>query len=524
MADYVIIGAGAAGCVLANRLSADPSVKVLLLEAGQRDSHFKIHIPATYGAGLFKSAIDWNYNTVRQPNMDNRQLFWPRGKVLGGSTSINAMIYIRGNRWDYDHWRELGNPNWGYSDVLPYFKKSEHHERGEDAWHGVGGEWNVADLISPNPLTQTYVTAAERAGLKVNQDFNGAEQEGCGIYQVSQKQGRRHSTAAAFLKPVLNRPNLTVLTGAVVTQIGLEAGRVVWVAYRHQNQNRIEIVDREVLVCGGAVNSPQLLMLSGIGPADHLRQLNIPVVHDLPGVGHNLHDHLAAGLFMYATKPISLSQATKPRHVLEYLLFRRGLLTSNVGEGGAFIRTQGDIPAPDIQFHFGPVHYLNHGMTKMPGDGFALGPVLLRPKSRGTLRLRSADPTAEPLIDPAYLTDPADLEPLVEGLKLAQEIIYSAPFDAYRGKSILPEQRLQSDEQIKRYIRAHGETLYHPVGSCAMGPSNDPMSVVDSDLRVRGVSGLRVVDASVMPQVISGNTAAPTVMIAEKAAEAILKS
>jgi choline dehydrogenase len=522
MADYVIIGAGAAGCVLANRLSADPSVKVLLLEAGGRDTNPKIHIPATYGAGLFKSAVDWNYSTTPQANMCNRELFWPRGKVLGGSTSINAMIYIRGHRWDYDHWRELGNPGWGYSDVLPIFKQSEHQERGEDPWHGVGGEWNVADLISPNILTQTYVQAAERAGLKHNADFNGAEQDGCGMYQVSQKHGRRHSTAAAFLKPVLNRPNLTVLTGALVTKIHVESGRVVSVSYQHQGQVKTERINREVLLCGGAVNSPQVLMLSGIGPADHLRALGIPVIHDLPGVGENLHDHIAAGLFMYATQPISLSQATKPRHVLEYLLFRRGLLTSNVGEGAAFIRTQTNSPAPDIQFHFGPVHYLNHGMTKMPGDGFALGPVLLRPASRGTLRLRSADPAAAPLIDPAYLTDPADIEPLVEGIKLAQEIIYSPPFNAFRGKPVLPEQRLNTDEQFRDYIQAHGETLYHPVGTCMMGPATDPLAVVDSELRVRGLAGLRVVDASVMPQVVSGNTAAPTVMIAEKAAASIL--
>jgi choline dehydrogenase len=523
MADYVIIGAGAAGCVLTNRLSADPSVKVLLLEAGERDTNFKIHIPATYGAGLFKSSVDWNYTTTPQANMCNRELFWPRGKVLGGSTSINAMIYIRGNRWDYDHWRERGNPGWGYSDVLPWFKKSEHQERGEDAWHGVGGEWNVADLISPNILTQTYVTAAERAGLKPNPDFNGPEQDGCGPYQVSQKNGRRHSTAAAFLKPVLHRPNLTALTGALVTKINIESGRAVSVSYRHHGQTKIERVEREVLLCGGAVNSPQVLMLSGIGPAEHLRQVGLPVVHDLPGVGLNLHDHIAAGLFMYATRPVSLSQAMKPRHILEYALFRRGLLTSNVGEGGAFIRTQGNSPAPDIQFHFGPVHYLNHGMTKMPGDGFALGPVLLRPNSRGTLRLRSSDPTAPPLIDPAYLTDPADIEPLVEGIKLAQEIIYSPSFEPYRGKGVLPEQWLKTDNQIRDYVRANGETLYHPVGTCLMGLGSDPLAVVDHELRVRGISGLRVVDASIMPQVVSGNTAAPTVMIAEKAAAAILK-
>jgi choline dehydrogenase len=504
--------------VLAYRLTANPQVKVLLLEAGGPDKRREIHIPAAYGQA-FKSEIDWNYETEPQPHLNNRKLYWPRGKVLGGSSSINAMIYIRGARQDYDAWRDAGNPGWGFDDVLPYFKKSENQERGASAYHGVGGPLNVADLIAPNPMTRAFVAACQQVGLKRNDDFNGPQQEGAGIYQVTQKTGQRHSTAAAFLKPALARPNLTVLTHTHATRILFEKNRAVGVAYIQAGQTREARAAREVILSGGSINSPQLLLLSGVGPADHLRALGIPIVLDLPGVGQNLHDHIAVGAFYYATQPVSLASATAPLQLLQYLLFKKGMLTSNVGEGGAFVKSKPDLPAPDIQYHFGPIHYLNHGLTKMDGHGFATGPTLLSPDSRGALTLRSNDPLAAPAIQPCYLTSSRDMERLLYGLKLAREIVAAKAFDAYRGAEIHPGPSVTRDAALREYIRNGAETLYHPVGTCKMG--SDPLAVVNARLQVHGLEGLRVVDAAIMPTVPSGNTNAPTIMIAEKGADLI---
>ncbi|MBN9391408.1 MAG: choline dehydrogenase [Chloroflexi bacterium] len=518
MYDYLVIGAGSAGCVLANRLTEDPNCTVLLVEAGGSDKKREISIPAAFSK-LFKTAWDWAYETQEQPELNNRRLYWPRGKMLGGSSSLNAMIYIRGHRQDYDGWAALGNAGWSFEEVLPYFKKAENQERGASQYHGVGGPLNVSDLRTINPLTQAFVRSGEEAGLKFNPDFNGADPEGVGFYQVTQKRGQRDSTATAYLKPALQRPNLTVITDSQVTRLLVENKKVVGVVYQHNGHLTEMKAGREVLLCGGAINSPQLLLLSGIGPAEHLRSLGIEVVLDLPGVGRNLQDHLVTGVAYTCSQPLSLADAEKLGHVANYLLFRKGPLSSNVAEGGGFVKTVPDAPIPDLQFHFAPVYFINHGFIRPQGHGFMIGPTLIHPKSRGYLELCSADPLAAPLIQPRYLSDPQDWAVLVAGFKLARKIGEAGAFDAYRKEEYLPGPAAQDDEAIRQHISNYSETLYHPTGTCKMG--NDEMAVVDSHLRVRGVEGLRVVDTSIMPEIVGGNTNAPVIMIAEKAADLI---
>jgi choline dehydrogenase len=519
MVDYIIVGAGSAGCVLAHRLSEERSTSVLLLEAGGPDKQREIHIPAAFSK-LFKGPCDWALHTEEQAHLHNRRLYWPRGKVVGGSSSINAMLYIRGNRQDYDEWHDLGNKGWNFAGVLPYFKKAQNQERGASEYHGTGGPLNVADLRTINPLARAFVEAATEVGLPFNADFNGAEQLGVGYYQVTQRRGQRHSAAAAYIKPALDRPNLTVRTDAAVTRLLFDKKRVTGVRYVRNGHVQEVSADKGVILCGGAVHSPHLLLLSGIGPADHLKDLQIPVVVDLPGVGQNLQDHLAVGLNYSCTQPISLASAETLRSTLRYLLFRRGPLTSSVAESGGFVQTQPGLSAPDVQFHFAPVYYVDHGATTPEGHGFSLGPTLLRPLSRGSISLgvnNVGDPP--PRIQPNYLASAGDLQTLVEGVKLARRILQAKPFDAFRGEEVTPGPHVQSDDAIAEFIRSKAETIYHPVGSCKMG--SDPLAVVDSRLRVHGVEGLRVVDASVMPNVIRGNTNAPTIMIAEKAADLI---
>jgi choline dehydrogenase len=518
MYDYIIVGAGSAGCTLANRLSEDSQTSVLLLEAGGNDKEQKIHIPAAFSQ-LFKSAYDWAYYTEEEAGMANRKMYWPRGKVLGGSSSINAMIYIRGHRHDYDSWRDAGNEGWGYADVLPYFKKAENQERGPDEYHGVGGPLNVADMRYLNPLSRAFVEACLETGMPANADFNGAVNEGAGAFQTTQKNGARWSTVNAYLKPALKRPNLTVRPQTLVARVVIENGRAVGVAYLANGKLETIHANREVLLCGGAINSPQLLMLSGIGPATHLKELGIEVVEDLPGVGENLQDHLAAGAAYHSTQPVSLADAQKPGNLINYLLFKKGPFTSTIAEAGAFIKTDASAPAPDIQYHFAPTFFKNHGFEPVEGHGFTIAPTLLHPTSRGRILLRSSDPSAHALIHANYFSTEEDVQVMLAGLKIAHEIAHTRAFAPYLGAELEPGTWKRTDSEAIQVLRESSETLYHPAGTCKMG--NDEMAVVDAQLRVRGIEGLRVIDASIMPTVIGGNTNAPTIMIAEKAADMI---
>jgi choline dehydrogenase len=520
--DYIIVGAGSAGCVLAYRLSADPNCRVLLLEAGPRDWHPFVHMPAGISKLVGKKGINWNYETEAEPNLDRRRLWWPRGKVLGGSSSINAMCYIRGHRDDYDEWAAQGNPGWDYASVLPYFKRAQHQERGADGFHGVGGPLNVQDLIHTNPLSAVFLEATRELGFAGNRDFNGTQQEGFGYYQVTQKGGARCSAAVAYLRAARTRPNLTVRTHAHAAQVLFDGARAMGVSYLHGGQSCRALCSREVLLCGGALNSPQLLLLSGIGPADDLRRLGITVRADLPGVGRNLHDHLDACTVHRCTKPITYDRLSDVWVALQYYLGHRGPGTSNIAETGGFARSRLAPDArPDLQFHFVPAMLDDHGRNRLPGYGYTLHACPLRPASRGQLSLNSTDPRAAVRIVPNYLSDPEgmDLRLMVEGVKVSREILRARAFAPYRGEEIFPSADAHDDVALAAFVRRKAETIYHPVGTCKMGAGAD--AVVDAALRVRGVDALRVVDASIMPRLVGGNTNAPTIMIAEKAADLI---
>lgn len=516
--DYIIVGAGSAGCVLAARLTEDPAARALLLEAGGRDTAREIHIPAAFSK-LFKTGVDWNYSTEPEPYLNYRRLYWPRGKVLGGSSSINAMIYIRGNAADYDGWKNLGNEGWGFADVLPYFKKSENRERGANELHGAGGPLNVADLALVNPLTRVFIAGAEEIGIARNEDFNGATQDGVGLYEVTQKNGQRHSAADAYLRIALARPNLKVETGAHAARVLIENGRASGVAFLQNGTERLARATSEVILAGGTVNSPQLLMLSGIGPAEQLTRLGIKVTHDLPGVGANLQDHPMVSVGYLCTQPISLDGAETLANLLRYLILKKGPLTSNVAEAGLFTRSREGLSVPDIQLLFGPAYYRGHGLVRRKENCFGFGPTLIAPESRGKISLRSSNPLEPPAIQANYLSTDTDMQTMIEGVKLSRRIAHARAFDPYRGDEIHPGATATSDEDIAEFLRSEVETLYHPVGTCKMG--SDPMAVVDARLRIHGVERLRVVDASVMPTIPAGNTNAPTIMIAEKAADMI---
>ena len=524
--DYVIVGAGSAGCVLANRLTADGKSSVLLLEAGPRDTNPWIHIPLGYGRLFKEKTVNWMYQTEPEPGLNGRNVFQPRGKVLGGSSSINGLLYVRGQHEDYDRWRQHGNLGWGYDDVLPYFKKAEDQTRGGDDFHGVGGPLPVSDWRHADPLSAAFVDAAVQLGIPRNPDFNGATQEGAGFFQTTTKGGRRASVAVAYLRPAKARRNLHVETSALAERILFEGRRAVAVTYRAAGNPRTARARKEILVCGGAYNSPQLLQLSGVGPADLLRQHGIEVVLDAPGVGHDLQDHMQVRVVMRCSQAITLNDVVnnpirKVMTGLRYAAFRTGPLTIAAGTSGAFFRTNPRLATPDIQIHFLPFSTDKMGEKLHPFSGFTASVCQLRPESRGSLRIRSADPAAPPEIRINYLASEGDRATNVEGLKILRKILRAPALARYVVEEVDPGDKVTSDEALLAYCRARGTTIYHPTSTCRMG--NDRLAVVDQRLRVRGIDGLRVIDASVMPDLVSGNTNAPIIMIAEKASDMILQ-
>ena len=524
--DYVIVGAGSAGCVLAARLTEDPGVTVCLLEAGGPDKSVLIHAPAGVVAMLPTKINNYAYQTVPQPGLNGRRGYQPRGKTLGGSSSINAMLYVRGNRWDYDHWASLGNPGWGYDDVLPLFKRSENNEQFHDEFHGQGGPLNVTYQRHESPINKLFLEAAAMHGIEVNPDYNGARQEGAFMYQVTHKNGERCSAAKAFLTPNLSRPNLQVLTGTVCANVILDGRRAVGVACYQGNALSEVRARREVILSGGAFGSPQLLQLSGIGAADDLRKFGIPVAHELPGVGKNLQDHIdyvQTWRVPSSTESFGVSlrgTAKVTGAMLEWRNKRSGMITSTFASAGAFFRSSPEIALPDLQLVFVIAIVDDHARKLHAGHGISCHVDVIRPFSRGVVGLSSPDPREAPMIDPRFLSDERDMALLLRGGQMQQRIIESAPFDGVRGKMLYPT-RVDDATGMERDIRNRADTQYHPVGTCKMGPDSDPMAVVDAQLRVKGIDGLRVADASIMPTLIGGNTNAPSIMIGEKAADLI---
>lgn len=525
-ADFVIVGAGSAGCVLAHRLTESGRHRVLLIEAGPRDQNLWLHIPLGYGK-LFKDArYNWLYGSVPQAELDGRVIGQPRGKVLGGSSSINGLVYIRGQAEDFDGWRQLGNPGWGFDDVLPYFKRAEDQANGADAFHGTGGPLAVSDATEPHPLCEAFIAAGVEAGLPHNRDFNGASQEGVGYFQTTSRRGRRWSTARGYLRPAMKRPNLAVVTEALAEKVLVEDGRAVGIRYRRAGVTQEVRARREVILAAGAINSPQLLQLSGIGPGELLRQHGIAVAHELPGVGQNLQDHFQVRIVKRCSRPITMNDRLgtllgKARVGWRYLRHRKGELTVSAGYGAAFFRTDHRLATPDIQVHFLTLSTDRMGERLHPFSAFTASVCQLRPESRGTLRIASADPAASPLIDPRYLSAQFDRDVNVTALKQLRNILAQPAMAPFVAGEYLPGEDVRSDDQILAYARAYGTTIYHPSCTCRMGA--DPLAVVDARLRVQGVDGLRVVDGAIMPNVVSGNTNAAIVMIGEKGADMILE-
>jgi choline dehydrogenase len=509
MYDYVIVGAGSAGCVLAARLSEDPDVTVCVIEAGPVDTADNIHIPIG-SPMLFRSALDWDYDTHLEPHCEGRRIYLPRGRVLGGSSAINGMVYIRGHRHHYDSW---GRPGWGYDDLLPYFLLSEDNERGADAYHGVGGPLSVSDNRSRNPMTEAFVAAATEAGHPANDDFNGAEQDGFGFFQVTQRDGRRCSAATAFLHPAESRPNLTVETDLQVHRITFEGERAVGVSGQRFGRPVQIRAEREVIVAAGAYNSPQLLMLSGIGPAEGLAPFGIEVLLDQPEVGANLQDHTHDFIVFTHSEPVSLLAATEPESVRQFMEENRGPMTSNIPEAGGFCRSRPDLPAPDLEFHCAPVMFVDGGLGVPSAHGISFGADVLEAQSRGSVTLTSPDPTAKPRIRHNYFTERADLDAAVAGLRVSLEIARQHALTPFTETPYGPPAS-DSDADLEAHVRRYSETAYHPAGSCALG------KVVDDELRVSGVDGLRVVDASVLPTVFCNPNAA-IVAIAERGSDLI---
>jgi choline dehydrogenase len=524
--DYVIVGAGSAGCVVANRLSASGKHSVLLLEAGPRDRNIWIHVPLGYGK-LFKATkVNWMYQTEPEPGLNGRSVFQPRGKVLGGSSSINGLLYVRGQHEDYDRWRQLGNTGWGFDDVLPYFKAAEDQQRGADEFHGSGGPLPVSDSRHPDPLSQAFIEAAAESGIAKNPDFNGAVQEGAGWFQTTTRRGRRASTARSYLRPARHRRNLRVETAALAQRIVFEGRRAVAVEYKQGGMLKTARAAKELLVCGGAYNSPQLLQLSGIGPADLLKDHGIEVVLDAPGVGRDLQDHLQVRIVTRCTSAITLNDIVnnpwrKMMTGLQYAALRKGPLTIAAGTSGAFLKTSPRLATPDVQIHFLPFSTDKMGEALHSYSGFSASVCQLRPESRGSLRIKSADPSAAPEIRINYLATETDRTANVEGLKILRRILAAPALKPYVTEEVEPGAKVSSDAELLNFCRQRGSTVYHPTSSCRMG--NDPLAVVDQRLRLRGIESLRVVDASVMPDLVSGNTNAAVIMIAEKASRMILE-
>jgi len=520
MYDYVIVGAGPAGCVLANRLTEDASTRVLLLEAGPKDRSLNIKIPAAF-AKQFRTKLDWDFATDPEPYVDDRELYVPRGKTLGGSSSMNAMLYVRGRPLDYDGWAAQGAPGWGYSDLLPYFKQSETNSRGASEFHGGDGPLSIVEQRSPRGVSAKLLAATVAAGIPQIADYNGPEQDGVSPFQVFQKNGRRWSSADAYLKPAMSRPNLEVRTGALVLGIELDGNRAVGVKIaKGKGGSEVVRADREVLLAAGAIGSPQLLQLSGIGDPAELAAVGVGLKHALPGVGGNLQDHPALTNLYEVNDPGTLRYAEKPKHLLEWGLRRSGPLTSSVAEIVAFTRTRPGLPAADVQLHMGGAYFEDHGFESYDGDCIVLGPTLLSPKSRGRVWLRSSDPTAKPHILTNSLSEPDDVDSMVAGMQLARQIAQESPLKEIVVKEIKPGPDVQSRNDLEADLRKRMFLIYHPVGTCRMSDSHDE-AVVDSQLRVHGIDALRVIDASIMPTITGGNTNATVTVIAEKAADLI---
>ncbi|WP_091997625.1 GMC family oxidoreductase [Paraburkholderia lycopersici] len=523
--DYLIVGAGSAGCVLANRLSADPRNAVMLLEAGGEDNNPWIHVPVGYFKTMHDPALDWCYRTEPDEGVAGRRIDWPRGKVLGGSSSLNGLLYVRGQREDYDRWAALGNRGWGYADVLPYFRKSEDQERGTNAWHGVGGPLKVSDLRLRRPIADHFIAAAQDIGIPLNQDYNGAVQEGVGYFQQTAFRGFRWSTAKGFLKPARKRSNLIVQTDAQVCRVLFEGRRAVGVEYRQGGVRKRSRARVEVILACGAIGSPQILQHSGIGPAPVLRNAGVPVLHELPGVGQNLQDHLQVRLVFRTRERTLNDEVNHPLRKawigLQYALWRTGPLTLAASQVAVFTRSNPDVDRPDIQFHMQPLSADKPGEGAHPFSAFTASVCQLRPYSRGSVEIRSADPLQYPAIHANYLSDARDHPVVTGGIRVGRRIAAAPSLAPHIVSEFVPGEQYRSDAELLDAARRFSQSIYHPAGTCKMG--SDAMAVVDDRLRVRGLDALRVIDASIMPELVSGNTNAPVIMIAEKAADMILE-
>ncbi|HVY16062.1 MAG TPA: choline dehydrogenase [Rhodopila sp.] len=523
-ADYVIVGAGSAGCVMAARLTEDPNTKVVLLEAGGPDSNMWIHIPLGFGKTFADRAVNWCFETEPDPGAGGRRIFWPRGKVLGGSSSINGMVYIRGQKEDFDHWRQLGNAGWSYEDCLPFFKQAFNQTRGADDYHSTGGPVTVSDFPPTDPICKAFIHAAREVGLPYNADFNGAVQEGVGYHQTTTRNGKRCSTAVGYLHPAMKRPNLRVVTHALSERIRFDGNRATGVVFSRNNERQMARAAKEVILCAGAIGSPHLLMLSGVGPAEALTAHGIAVVKDVKGVGQSLQDHYSAPIKLRATRPVTVNDVVnspigKVKAGLQYFLFRSGALTMATAPAALFARTRPELASPDIKCSMSPFSADRPQDGLHPWSGFTMIAYQLRPDSRGEIRLKSADPNQAPAMIPNYLTAPEDQRVIVAGLKLCRDILARPAMQDFVKSEYLPGPDVRSDDELLDFARRNGGTVFHPTSTCKMGV--DPMAVVDPELRVHGIAGLRVVDASIMPTVASGNTNAPTIMIAERAADFI---